>query len=660
MSEDSEDRAKYRIAMEQAYGPVIGDCTYFEHHFHAAPPPPPPASREELLTAIHRAGAVLRTYPSDIAGIHLSRSETAQIVEWALSADAKERLGMLLDQPGGGKTVVMHDVLERLEAQKVPTLAIKADTLSSIKTRADLAERLGLPAPVEECARHLAAEGPCIVLLDQLDALSLALSRDQATLDVMLDTLARLRDLDGVRVVASCRTFDLNNDPRLSTIKVDRKFQLRPLEGEQVNQVLHAIGIDPGCLLPAHRALLTVPLHLDVYARVVAADQRGQNPESYRTLQELYEALWRKRIEVVPPDRPSPAERIAAIYRLVEAMQTNRRLTAPVAVLDEFPEAAGYLEHEGFIRREGSNWLFLHQTLFDYCYARRFVAQGQSLPQEILGGPQGLFERSQMVQVLAYLRGTDEQAYLQELTSLLFAAKLRVHLRLLLIGWFGALPDPTGNELRIARRLMQDADGQVRFLQAAGGNPGWFDVLCGSDLPRLLGTDGQTSANVMAYYLSMLVEKRTEGVLALLRPYLGTSETWDACIAYCLSRLENWQSAEALDILCDLLGRGRMMGWEGLCFRHLAASNPAGGCRALRAYLDQRLDALLAQEQVEHAAAESDPNAAYRTGVPDRFTWERQLFGEYALNELMETAGRYVKFCVKAGSLATGPASKFS
>ena len=102
MSEDSEDKAKYPIEIGQAHGPVIGDYAHVEQHFHEAPLPPP-ASREELLSAIHDASAELRAYPSDIADIHLVRSETAQIVEWALNAEPRERLGMLLDQPGGGR-----------------------------------------------------------------------------------------------------------------------------------------------------------------------------------------------------------------------------------------------------------------------------------------------------------------------------------------------------------------------------------------------------------------------------------------------------------------------------------------------------------------------------------------------------------------------------
>ncbi len=640
MSEAKSRSNNYNIQIDQAKGLAIGDgALYIQvEHYHAAPPPSPPASREELLTAIQQASAELRNYPNEIAGIHLERTEVDQIVTWALNADAKERLGMLLDQPGGGKTVVMRDVLEKLEAKSVPALAIKADNLSGIKNRADLADRLGLPAPVEECVRHLATEGPVIILLDQLDALSLTLSRDQPTLDVMLTTLNRLRDLDGVRIIASCRTFDLNNDPRLSTIKVDRKFQLQPLDETQVNQVLQKLDVNPARLLDGHKVLLTIPLHLGIYARIVTAGKVQHTPESFRTLQELYEVLWRKLIEVMPPDNPHPKERSAAVYRLVEAMQNNRQTTAPVAVLDDYPEAASYLERVGFLRREKGNWLFLHQTLYDYCYARRFIAQGRSLSQEILDGPQDLFVRSQMVQVLAYLRGADETAYRRELTGLLFAKNLRPHLRLLLIGWFGSLPAPSDDELRIARRLIKDADDQILFLQAAGGNSDWFDRLNDSILPSLLRTDDEKLVGIIVHYLSTLIQSRTNAILTRLRPYLGQNKAWDMRIAYCLSRLKNWQSQDTLDMLCDLLRRGRGGDWPEMTFYKLAGTNPAAGCQALRTYLDRRLDDLLAEEEAGRQSTTPAPNAPFSARMSRDFTWEQPLFEEYGIEEIMAKA----------------------
>jgi hypothetical protein len=628
---------KYHVEVSQAQGVVIGEHANVEQHFYSTPASPP-INRDDSLAAIREANAELRAYPDKIAGIHLGRAEVIEILAWIHNPNPKEPLGMVLDQPGSGKTVVMRDVLVRLENESVPVLAIKADFLSGLKTSDDLAGRLGLPVTVEECARQLATEGLFVVLLDQLDALSLSLSRDQATLDVMLSTLARLRNLDNVRILASCRTFDLNNDPRLSQVTVDHRFQLQPLTEEQIDRVLQAIGVDSSRLLPAHRELLAIPLHLDVYARVTQAGNVVHPAESYHTLQELYEALWQKRIAVMPPDLPVPAERIAAIYRLVEVMQNGRQIAAPIAVLDDHPEAAAYLERVDFIRREGRNWAFFHETLFDYCYSRRFVAQGRSLNQELLDGPQGLFERSQMVQVLAYLRGANEAVYHRELKALLFSDKLRTHLRLLLIGWFGSLPDPSTAELGIARQFIQDDENRARFFRAIGGNVGWFDRLKESMIPRMLRSSDEQEINLAVGFLSTLMERNTDSALAYLEPYLGVSEAWDERISFCLANIESWRSNEAVEMVCDLFLRCRTFNRES-SYLYSLRSNPAAGCRVLRIYLDQRLDELL-----EHEAAGRELERVLQHGrkveISDRFTWEQYLLGEYAMGQLIERANQ--------------------
>ena len=99
-----------------------------------------------LLKAFQQSGAELRNWRNTIAGQHIERAEVAQIVEWMLHAGQDERLAMLLDQPGGGKTVVMRDVLQRLEDSGLTVLAIKADYLSGIRSQGELADRLGLPS----------------------------------------------------------------------------------------------------------------------------------------------------------------------------------------------------------------------------------------------------------------------------------------------------------------------------------------------------------------------------------------------------------------------------------------------------------------------------------------------------------------------------------
>lgn len=655
MSKQKEEqgRSKYNVTIDRAQGMSIGDnAQVTNNNFYVAEPPDshpistttpvPPITREDLLRRIRVANTELRDYPHDIAGEHLKRPEVEEILGWIMNASPNEKLGMILDQPGGGKTVVTRDVLEGLENAGVSVLAIKADALSGVEDANGLRQRLGLPMSIEDCAHYLTGEGLFAVIVDQIDALSMVLSRDQTTLDAILSAISRLSAIPNVRIVASCRTFDVRHDPRLSSIKIDREFELGALTEDQINSVLHCIGIEPTRLLPEHKALLTVPLHLHLYAQVMTGASERQSRESFRTLQELYDALWRRIIEAVPPASPSPDERIRAIYELVDVMRQRSQLTAPYAVLDRHGASAHYLEQIGFIKREQGNYLFSHQTLFDYCYARRFVASGKSLSSEIFSGEQGLFERSQMIHVLAYLRGADETIYRRELSALMFTDRLRIHLRLLLMNWFGSLTKPTQGEVRIAQRLMSTPEGCVQFLSSAAGNEEWFDALDAGIMERLFRLDDQRTVNAFYWFLSSVIEKRTREVVVLLRPYLGRNPEMNSHIAFVLDRLSKWESEEALDLLCNLFQqRGSTTGREYfLSLHHLASSNPAGGCRAVRVLLDRRVDELLEAERRDFAESDApgggdNDNAPSRSLGRSRFHWNEYLFSDHSVSEVI-------------------------
>jgi hypothetical protein len=639
--------SKYDVKIEQGQGLIVGDDATLYHvdNLNVYLPSPELEStipREELLKALRTANAELRVYPHEIAGVHLERPEVDEILEWVLHAAEGESLGMVLDHPGGGKTVILRCVLMRLEVADVPVLSIKADTLSGIKNSTDLAARLDLPLSVVELARAVAREGLLVVLMDQLDALSMNLSRDQPTLDVMLSTLAALRTIKNVRVVSSCRTFNLKHDPRLSATKPDKTFKLVPLTQDQVGTVLELLKINTARLLPSHRMLLTTPLHLNLYARIIS-EGVSNVAESFATLQELYEALWQRHIATTPPGASSSGECVAAIYLLVDTMQNNPQLTAPLAVLDGHTNAAVYLQRIGFIRRERNNFLFSHQTLFDYCYARRFVASGRSISETIFAGHQGLFERSQMVQVLAYLRGGDATSYRNELIQLFFSDKLRAHLRLLLMDWFGALRALTDEEKDIARRLLSVPTDHAQFLLSASSNEDWFDRLLASELLKLFQREKESIPDAVFWYLGSMLEERASEVVALLRPHVGTSADWNRRIVFSLARQAEWKSDEAIELLCQLLQVPTLQQGQGsdaiMCLYSLAKSNPAGLCRALRALLEQRVLDLSNQATIgeDGEPSTSDGNLSPSFALSRR-SWNEYLFGEDGIGEMLEQA----------------------
>jgi hypothetical protein len=618
-----------------------------------------PVSTGVLLDAVRQAGASLRQYPNEIAGVHLERSEVTDLVDWALRGDSNEKVAMLLDVYGGGKTVILGDVLLALEKADVPTLAIKADVLSGIERAGDLKAALRLPGDVEEVMAQLAARGRAIAIVDQLDALSLTLSREQGALDVMLDTIARLRGIAGVRIIAACRTFDLNTDPKLSQVNIDRRISPRLLTQGQMGQVLQAAEVESTSLLPSLQELLRNPQNLKVFVDVVEArranlkegnDQLVDAVGGFTSLQDLYSELWRQKVALAPRGAPPAEKMVAAIDVLVDYMHQNRRVSAPEPLLDSHIDGAKYLEQQDMLRRDGGLWFFSHQTLYDYCYARRFIRRGQSLHDEILAGDQGLFVRSEMIQILAYLRHADFQAYRLEFESLLFrtgrplwlmsllqtrlgcavlrvlpglSKDLRYHLRLLLLQWFGAVPDPRPEELSLAGRLLRDDDQRWDCLRGMMGNGAWFDLLDEEWLDELLRHEDEQVTQEVAAYLESMVNVRTRRVLERLQRRLGQTESWDTYVSTCLAELHDWSNRDALDMLVSLVTRGRIESWlREECMVNLAKTSPAGACVAARAYLDRRLSEWLCSATDESDVLALDPNGILPTGNEGYFLSE--------------------------------------
>src|ERR1043165_7247857 len=122
--------SKYDVKFDQADAVIIGDNPTLNIVQNIiASPSPTPIARDELLAAVNLSNAEMRAYPHEIAGLYLERREVDDIYRWILDPNNEGSLGMVLDQPCSGKTVIIRSVMVRLEEANVPVLAIKADTL---------------------------------------------------------------------------------------------------------------------------------------------------------------------------------------------------------------------------------------------------------------------------------------------------------------------------------------------------------------------------------------------------------------------------------------------------------------------------------------------------------------------------------------------------
>lgn len=564
-----------------------------------------PAQIAELKQVVRDCGGLLRLHKNTIAntGIHLERDVVQQIVTWSQSKE-EDSLAFLLDDAGMGKTVAMRDVLDALENAGVTVLAIKADQqLSGITSADEIQGRLRLPDTVERLVGLLAGLGPIVVLIDQLDALSLSMAHDQRALDVVLDLIARLRTIPNVRLLLSCRVFDKKNDPRLNRIQTVRQFSLSPLPEEAVKNVLSQIGVNFSQLSETTQKLLRSPLHLDLF--VLALDGQPVLRHDLTNLQDLYRMLWTNVVVKYLPDGPSAADRVEVISLLTDYMNSNQVTSAPQLILEQaggghLEPAVNYMASAGILLRGPAEWTFLHQTFFDYCFAYRFVSRGGTLSEMILNGEQGLFERAQLIQILAYLRGTAPETYLRELHTLLFSGGLRPHLRELLYRWFGALPEPSVGEWNVARRMLLDNDLRLTFFRVAWRNPGWFAHLKGRALQRYLEGDDQTLDTLVLPYLSSIINEMQAEVVNAISPYAGRGEQWNRRLIQMLSAIRSWHTLEAASLYEQLFPT--LLASDSSSIRQLddvAKAYPQSGCRLIRVLFDRTLDNYLAGKQNE-------------------------------------------------------------
>jgi hypothetical protein len=561
---------------------------------------------DSLRTTIHACSALLRQHSHKITGtnVHIKQDVVNSIVQWLTVDSASDKnVSMLLDQAGMGKTVVLHDVLQELESQDVDVLAIKSDQqLSNILDFAEIQKRLDLPQPLAQIIGRLAQLKPIVILIDQIDALSLSLAHDQQTLNIVLDLIARLRLIPNVRILLSCRVFDRNTDPRLKAIETEQTFSLPKLSENQMREVLDVLHIDYAQLSPTTKELLSTPLHLDLFSRAVTVkDIELSQLYGISSLQELYAIIWQNIVLLQGNNIASVSDRVDVIYTLTDYMDSQQRTIAPQSILQKaetrhLEKAVNWLASAGILIRGKTEWSFLHQTFFDYCYARRFVETGKNLSETILNSEQGVFERSKLIQIIEYLRGYDQNYYMNDLQNLLNSDKLRFHLYDLLLRWFGALSNPTDDEWIIASRILHDDTKFDHLLNSMNGKVGWFQRLQ-SMIPSWLSDEKRKNSTLV--YLDSLIDGKEQGkVITLLEPFVDKGNGVSDSITRILFRMETWHSDNAIElyekVFYKIVNLSRM---DLFHLKSVCVKSPETGCRLIRHILDQAFISYINKKQ---------------------------------------------------------------
>lgn len=378
---------------------------------------------------------------------------------------------LLVGEAGVGKSVVIKSLLERLEADGIKVLSIKAD-------RSNITEesfgKLNLQM-LQSAVNLLASQQDKVVLIiDQIDALSQSLSNDRQKLNVLLDAVTSLKKESPTptRVIVSCRRYDLIYDSSLKSLGIENAIELGALSEVEIKYVLDKLSTGLfESLNKQTRDLLKTAQLLDIFCRLYAG---GHKQIKYDNEVALFDELWLHLTNDSPEHLMSTAIE-DFLFKVAETIQESETLFpfwTPSA--EEYP-LLKYLASEGIIRYESGQVSFFHQSFLDYTSARQYMKSERSFVQDLESEFQGLENRSMIKLVLEYLRSHSERLYKDTLLGLLKSEKIRLHIKLIAISAMASSKQLYSFERKQVKEFFNN-DHKLYAAFLNGASSEWFPV----------------------------------------------------------------------------------------------------------------------------------------------------------------------------------------
>ncbi len=578
-----------------------------------------------VLQAIERANALYlqRLREQTIGGHVLPRVEADAALE-VLRGDTSPAGVVLAGEAGVGKSGVSLQVLERLRGENVPLLAFRVDVLDPVVLPRDAGRQLGLPDSPAVVLAAIAGGRPSVLVVDQLDAVSLASGRNPQFFQCFEEMIRQARSYAGMKVVIVCRRFDLENDRRFAALVLPSTgfavVTVERLARDVVVEVVRRLGLDARRFHEKQLELLSVPLHLSLLADIVA--DRTVDPGAFETSKDLYDRFWDLKQKLVALRVSRAVAWTPIIDALTQYMSEREMLVAPPPILDQYGPDAEAMVSERVLVRSGDRYGFFHEEFFDYCFARRFLGRGGSLIPFLKEREQHLFRRAQVRQILMHERDSDPGRYRADVKELLARPDIRLHIKGVVQALLADLKDPTTEEWRVLEGF-PPAEGAVLSAQVwrvIHGSGAWFRLLYSSGVLQAWLSGNDDLVDRAVWFLRSVQRQAADEVADLLAPYVGGGEKWNRRLVFIAQWSEPGAGERFLQLFVRLIDLGVLDEARGpiavnsdfwSMIYGLPKSHPEWAAKVVGHYLTRRLERTI-------AAGRTNPFEDERSQVADR------------------------------------------
>lgn len=170
-------------------------------------------SNPEFLTKSLRHLSNLRHSNPTLTPVITRENQQQEIIEWInepSDSQHPKRVGFITGRPGVGKTAFTNMLYHTLSKEdKYFVFGLKVDQIE-FKNIEDLSKQTAFNRPLSWIIDDIKDKYErVVVIIDQIDALSLSLSSDRTPLNSVIKFIRDLSEIKGVRILVSCRDYDI-------------------------------------------------------------------------------------------------------------------------------------------------------------------------------------------------------------------------------------------------------------------------------------------------------------------------------------------------------------------------------------------------------------------------------------------------------------------
>lgn len=385
----------------------------------------------------------------------------------AFSYIKEEKSVVLHGRAGAGKSGCAEEVIKMLVDEQIPYLAIKLDKHVPEISADAYGKALGLPESPVYCLKKIAAQSPCVLILDQLDSLRWTAKHSATALSVCKEMIVQANainqaDNGSISILFITRTFDYKNDNGIKNLfskdgfkgQVWKDVELELLSDEETERI---IGDVYRRLSPRLRKLLHTPSNLYVWTQLHQSEQI----KSIVSVNQLMEKWWEQILERCETSgllRRDVEETIASI---ATRMSSSALFALPRRVFSSKGNIIDVLISNGVLVANIEKIAFVHQSFLDYFLATeaiKNIIDGKHLV-DIIGSKdeQTPNLRYRLLSILQGLSEVGDSLFLTECQNFLDSDSVRYYYKCAVFEALAQYDNPSITVMAFAKKyLMQE------------------------------------------------------------------------------------------------------------------------------------------------------------------------------------------------------------